>query len=48
MPPQLTSQEKTALRLIQAAFPLTPRPFAEIGRAIGLTEQATLNMLVDL
>lgn len=48
MPPQLTSQEKAALRLIQAAFPLTPRPFAEIGRAIGLTEQATLNMLDDL
>lgn len=48
MSPQFTPQEKAALRLIQAGFPLTSRPFAEIGKAIELTEQQVIDLLADL
>lgn len=45
---QFTPQEAAALRLIQEAFPLTSRPFAEIGAAVGLSEEQVLALLTDL
>ncbi|MBA4418248.1 MAG: Lrp/AsnC family transcriptional regulator [Syntrophus sp. (in: bacteria)] len=34
--------DRKILNLIQEAFPVTPRPFAEIGRETGLTEKEAL------
>ncbi len=44
---QFTSQEKAVLRLIQEAFPLASRPFAEIGSTIGLSEYEVIDLLAD-
>ena len=35
--------DRIILNLIQEEFPLTPRPFAEIGKIAGITEEETLN-----
>ncbi len=48
MSPQFTPQEKAVLRLIQEAFPLVSRPFAEIGAAVGLSEHEVIDRLTDL
>ncbi|GAK49509.1 transcriptional regulators [Candidatus Moduliflexus flocculans] len=45
---QFTPQEVAALQLIQEAFPLTSRPFADIGAAVGLTELQVIALLADL
>ncbi|HBE94013.1 MAG TPA: Lrp/AsnC family transcriptional regulator, partial [Desulfovibrio sp.] len=38
----MDSQDKQILDLIQSGFPLTPRPYAEVGRELGLTEAEVL------
>jgi len=38
----LDSTDRKIVNLFQAEFPLTPRPFAEIGEAIGVTEGEAL------
>ena len=45
---RFTRQEAAALRLIQEAFPLTSRPFAEIGATVGLSEHEVIDLLKDL
>ena len=45
---RFTRQEAAALRLIQEAFPLTSRPFADIGAAVGLSEHEVIDLLKDL
>lgn len=39
---ELHSIDKRLLDVIQSHFPLHPRPYAEIGRQVGLTEAETL------
>ncbi|MEG6615470.1 Lrp/AsnC family transcriptional regulator [Peptococcaceae bacterium 1198_IL3148] len=46
----ITKLEKTIIRELQAGLPLVPRPFAELGAKVGLTEEQTLakvNELID-
>ena len=38
----MDSQDKQILDLIQSGFALTPRPYAEVGRELGLTEAEVL------
>ena len=38
----LDTLDKQLLDIIQTGFPLCPRPYAELGRALGLTEAETL------
>lgn len=38
----MDSHDKQILDLIQSGFPLTPRPYAEVGRELGLTEAEVL------
>ncbi len=45
---RFTRQEAAALRLIQEAFPLTSRPFDEIGATVGLSEHEVIDLLKDL
>lgn len=42
MSEELTAIDKRILDVIQSNFPLTSRPYAEIGRQVGLTEAETL------
>lgn len=44
----VTEEESNLLEAIQAGFPLTPRPFLEIGRHIGLSEAEVISTLADL
>ena len=43
MDERLDATDRQILRLIQSGFPLVPRPYAEIGRACGLTEHEAFN-----
>lgn len=38
----METQDKRILDIIQTGFPLSPRPYAEIGERLGLTEAETL------
>jgi siroheme decarboxylase len=40
--------DRKILNLIQEAFPLTPRPFAEIGKETGITEKEALERVQRL
>jgi len=44
----LTDAEKAVLKEIQGDFPLTARPFEEIGKRTGLAEQEVLAIVEDL
>ncbi|MBI3319767.1 MAG: Lrp/AsnC family transcriptional regulator, partial [Candidatus Omnitrophica bacterium] len=43
MNPQLDSIDRTLLTEVQAHFPIAHRPFAELGKTTGLSEQACLD-----
>lgn len=45
---QLTAHEKALLDIMQADFPLTPRPYAEIGKKLGMDEDETLELVRGL
>lgn len=47
-PVALGEAEKRLINRFQRGFPLSPRPFAEAARALGMTEDAVLAMLADL
>ncbi len=44
----LTQIEKQILQIIQANFPLTPRPFEVIGQTLGISEQVVIDILQSL
>ena len=44
----LNQNQKTILNCYQRDFPLVPRPFAEIGNIVGLTEKEVMSELTDL
>ena len=44
----LSVQERDLINRYQRNFPLQPRPYAEMGEAIGLREDQVLQMLADL
>ena len=44
----MDSTDKTILNMIQEEFPLTERPFEEIGKRVGLTEKETLDRITGL
>ncbi len=46
--PQLTALERHLLNDHQRDFPLTPRPFAEIGRQLGVDEETVLEAVARL
>ena len=46
--PQLSELERRLLNDFQRGFPLSPRPFADIARRLGVTEQAVLDCLESL
>jgi DNA-binding Lrp family transcriptional regulator len=38
MPPELDRNDRLLLNRIQSDFPITPRPFLDLGRELGMTE----------
>ena len=38
MPPELDRNDRLLLNRIQSDFPITPRPFLDVGRELGMTE----------
>jgi siroheme decarboxylase len=44
----MDAQDRELLNVIQAEFPVTSRPYAEIGRRIGMDETEVRNRIADL
>ena len=44
----LDSVDRQLLDIIQTDFPLSPRPYAELGQRLGLNEQEVLDRVRDL
>jgi len=42
MPPELDRNDRLLLNRIQSDFPLTPRPFLDVGRELGMTEDEVI------
>lgn len=47
-PAQLDSQDRAVINALQDGFPLAPRPFAEAGRALGMTGDEVMGRVEDL
>jgi len=45
---ELTDKEIAILREVQGDIPVSPRPYGEIGKKTGLTEQEVLEIIKDL
>ncbi|MDD2965888.1 MAG: Lrp/AsnC family transcriptional regulator [Desulfovibrionaceae bacterium] len=45
---ELTALHKQLLDIIQTDFPLCPRPYAELGTRLGISEQAALDAVNDM
>ena len=45
---ELTALHKQLLDIIQTDFPLCPRPYAELGARLGVTEQAALDAVNEM
>lgn len=45
---RLDSKDRELLNLIQTAFPISPTPYAELGRALGMSEDEVLARLARL
>ncbi len=45
MAPELDSNDRLLLNRIQSDFPLTPRPFLDVGRELGMTEDDVIARL---
>lgn len=45
---QMDSVDKRLLDIIQTGFPITPRPYADLGQTLGLDEQEVLNRVRSL
>ncbi len=48
IPPCFSALEQRVLKLIQANFPLSPTPFADIARCAGCTEKFVLDLIQKL
>jgi DNA-binding Lrp family transcriptional regulator len=44
----MDNYDKQILDIIQSHFPLTPRPYEEVGKQVGLTEDQVFNRVLDL
>lgn len=44
----LDSRDRALLNLIQTGFPVTPTPYADLGRTLGMTEEEVLARLARL
>ena len=50
LPPQaqIDEQDEALIELIQTGLPLTARPYAEIGKQVGMTEEQVINRIACL
>jgi len=50
LPPQaqVDEQDEALIKLIQTGLPLTARPYAELGKQIGMTEEQVINRIAYL